>query len=101
MDTLERILSAKRLEDDAERLLADLVTDVASAGGVALIEDLIRQGHSRAVIAAAIEPEGGDKRTRPLLRCSVVNGVELVWVTTKGWSQAGQPNRRESPPGRY
>lgn len=99
VDTLERILSAKRLEDNADRLLADLVADVAAAGGVALIDDLIRQGHPRAVIAAAIEPEGGDKRTRPLLRCSVVNGVELVWVTTKGWAQAGQPNRRESPPG--
>lgn len=99
MDALERILAAKRLENDTERLLADLVADVAAAGGVALLEDLISGGHQRAVIAAALEPEGPDKRTRPWLRCAVVNGVELVWATTKAWSQVGQPNRRESPPG--
>lgn len=99
MDALERILAAKRLEDDGERLLADLVTDVAAAGGVALVHDLLAQGHSRAVLAAALEPEGADKRTRPWLRCAVVNDVRLVWATTKAWTQAGQPNRREAPPG--
>ena len=99
MDALERILSAKRLEDDGERLLADLIADVASAGGVALIDDLLAAGHARAVLAAALEPEGADKRTRPWLRCAVVNEVELVWATTKAWSQVGQPNRREAPPG--
>jgi len=99
MDALERILSAKRMEDDGERLLADLIADVASAGGVALIDDLLAAGHARAVLAAALEPEGADKRTRPWLRCAVVNEVELVWATTKAWSQVGQPNRRESPPG--
>lgn len=99
MDALERILTAKRMEDDGERLLADLIADVASSGGVAIIEDLLAAGHSRAVLAAALEPEGADKRTRPWLRCAVVNEVELVWATTKAWSQVGQPNRREAPPG--
>lgn len=99
MDALERILSAKRIEDDGERLLADLIADVAAAGGVALVDDLLAAGHPRAVIAAALEPEGVDKRTRPWLRCGVVNGLDIVWATTKAWSQAGQPNRREAPPG--
>ena len=99
MDALERILTAKRVDDDGERMLADLIADVAAAGGVALVDDLIEAGYPRAVIAAALEPTAADKRTRPWLRCASINGLDIVWATTKAWSQAGQPNRREAPPG--
>ena len=99
MDELERILAERATAKDSEKLIADLIADVAAAGGVALVDDLIAMGHTRAVIALAIEPDGEDKRTRPWLRCAVLGGSAVVWPTTKAWSQAGQPNRREAPPG--
>ena len=99
MDTLERIFAAKRLEDGGEQLLADLLSDVAADGGVALLTDLLAAGHDRGVIAAALHPETDDKRAKPLLKGSVVNGIELVWCTTLGWSRAGFSNKRESPVG--
>ena len=99
MDELERILAERATAKDSEKLIADLIADVAAAGGVALLDELIAMGHTRAVIALAIEPEAEDKRTRPWLRCAVLGGSAVVWPTTKAWSQAGQPNRREAPPG--
>lgn len=99
MDELERILAERATAKDSEKLIADLIADVAAAGGVATIDDLMAMGHTRAVLALAIEPEAQDKRTRPWLRCAVLGGTAVVWPTTKAWSQAGQPNRREAPPG--
>ena len=99
MDALDRIFTAKKLEDDGEKLLADLVSDIATDGGVALLADLISAGHDRGVIACALQPETSDRRAKPLMRASVVNGVELVWLTTLGWSRAGYSNKRESPVG--
>lgn len=99
MDALDRIFAAKKLEDDGEKLLADLVADIATDGGVALLADLLSGGHDRGVIAAALQPVTSDKRAKPLLRGSVVSGIELVWLTTLGWSRAGYSNKRESPVG--
>lgn len=99
MDALDRIFTAKRLEDEGEKLLADLVSDVATDGGVALLADLLNFGHDRGVIAAALQPQTSDRRAKPLMRASVVNGIELVWLTTLGWSRAGYSNKRESPVG--
>lgn len=98
-DALARFFAAKRLNDEGEQLLADLVVDVAASGGIALLDDLLNAGHSRAVIAAALQPESADKRARPLLRGCIANGLEVVWCTTLGWSRAGQSNRREAPVG--
>lgn len=98
-DALTRFFAARRRNDDGEQLLADLVADVAAGGGVAVLDDLLAAGHSRAVIAAALEPTGDDKRARPLLRGTVANGIEIVWCTTLGWSRAGQSNKREAPVG--
>lgn len=44
MDALDRIFAAKKLEDDGEKLLADLVSDIATDGGVALLADLLSGG---------------------------------------------------------
>lgn len=94
-DALSRFFAAKRLSDDGEQLLADLVVEVAAAGGVAVVDDLLASGHSRAVIAAALDPTGDDKRARPLLRGTVANGIEIVWCTTLGWSRAVRVLARE------
>lgn len=99
MDELEKILAERASAKDEEKLIADVIADVAASGGVALLDDLLAMGHSRAIIALAIEPAAEDKRTRPWLRCAVLGGSAVVWPTTKAWSQAGQPNRREAPPG--
>ena len=99
VDELEKILADRGTAKDSEKLIADLIADVASSGGVALLDDLLTMGHSRAIIAVAIEPTAEDKRTRPWLRCAVLDGTAVVWPTTKAWSQVGQPNRRETPPG--
>lgn len=98
-DALTRFFAAKRRNDDGEQMLADLVADVAANGGVAVLDDLLAAGHSRAVISAALEPTGDDKRARPLLRGTIANGIEVVWCTTLGWSRAGHSNKREAPVG--
>ncbi len=86
MDELERILAERGTAKDSEKLIADLIVDVANSVGVALLDGLLAMGHSRAIIAVAIEPTAEGKRTRPWLRCTVLEGTAVVWPTTKAWS---------------
>ena len=94
---------AKIEEDEARAGKAgsgsqDVVQAIADSDGLVLLDELIREGHSKPAIAAALLPPGKDGRSKPRVHAGVIDGQRLLWLTSSGWASVGQGNRREVPP---
>ena len=76
----------------------DVVQAIADSDGLVLVEELIREGHTKPAIAAALLPPGSDGRSKPRAKAGVIDGQRLLWLTSSGWASVGQQNRREAPP---
>lgn len=76
----------------------DVVQAIADSDGLVLVEELIRDGHTKPAIAAALLPPGSDGRSKPRAKAGVIDGQRLLWLTSSGWASVGQQNRREAPP---
>lgn len=76
----------------------DVVQAIADKDGLVLVDELLRESHTKAAIAAALLPPNNDGRSKPKLKAGVIDGQQLLWLTSTGWSSVGQSNRREAPP---
>jgi hypothetical protein len=72
---------------------------IAETGdGVMLLDDVLKAGHSRAVVAALLRQPNSDKRRQPALGLAEINDTATVWLKTGSWSLLGFPNRKEAAP---
>jgi hypothetical protein len=76
----------------------DVVQAIADSDGLVLVDELIRDGHTKPAIIAALLPPGNDGRSKPRVKAGVIDGQRLLWLTSSGWASVGQQNRREAPP---
>jgi hypothetical protein len=76
----------------------DVVQAIADSDGLVLVDELLRDGHTKPAIAAALLPPGSDGRSKPRVKAGVIDGQRLLWLTSSGWASVGQQNRREAPP---
>ena len=84
-------------ENETQPTGSDVLAAVAVADGLVALDDL-RSTYSDADILALLHADAEDKRRKPRLRAAHIGGAWFVWITSSGWSAAGQPNRREAPP---
>lgn len=87
------------------RSATDVAAFVAEAGGVATMDDIISQRFPDDAVLKALQngkSRGGDGREAPLLKAiSFGEGDDapiVVYLTNKGWTQAGYSNKREAKP---
>ena len=83
----------------------DVATFVGEAGGVTTMSNILDAGFPEDAILKALQngaARGGDAREAPLLKGITFEPDDdaeiVVWLTNKGWTQAGYTNRRESKP---
>ena len=93
-----------RIEEEEARVgkagtgAQDVVQAIADSDGLVLVDELLREGHSKPAITAALLPPGSDGRSKPRVKAGVIDGQRLLWLTSSGWASVGQGNRREAPP---
>lgn len=76
----------------------DVVQAIADKDGLVLVDELLRENHTKAAIAAAIAPPSSDGRSKPKVKAGIIDGQHLLWLTSSGWTSIGQANRREAQP---
>lgn len=77
---------------------AALLEAVASSGdGIALLDDILADGHDPEIVAACLVP-GADKRKRPTLAATTIGPWRVLSLTSSGFAAAGMQGRRPSSP---
>lgn len=89
-----------RSQGSTEAQAAGVLRILGNAGGFLHLDELVAQGAPREVLAALLDDETGDKRTRPRARVGFVEDAPVVWLTATGWQAVGRPSGREVVPDR-
>lgn len=76
----------------------EVIEAISERDGLALVDELLAEGHTRSAIAMALQPPSEDRRAKPRVKAGVVDGEKLLWLTSSGWATVGNSNRRETPP---
>lgn len=98
--TLEELIEGARVSGSggAAAVEARVLQLLSEAGGSLAVEELLRRGAPRTVLAELIREHPDDKRRRPKVRLGMVGETPCCWLTSQGWNAAGRPSGREVVP---
>jgi hypothetical protein len=98
--TLEELIEEARVSGSggAAAVEARVLHLLSEAGGSLAVEELVRRGAPRTVLAKLLHEHPDDKRRRPKVRLGMVGETPCCWLTSQGWNAAGRPSGREVVP---